>query len=333
MARLFIADLQPGTQLESQVFLVVSKDLRTATNGSLYIHAVLADRTGKVNARMWQASEVLYNALPEGGFVELKGRAENYKGNIQFIIDAIRPIDQQKVDHTEFLKATSQDVDKMWDRTVEILRNIKNKHVRLLIKQFLSDDDFVTRYKRAPAATVMHHAYLGGLCEHTLNVLEIALAVIPRYPQVSLDLVLAGLFLHDAGKTEELRYETAFGYTDEGQLVGHIVIGAMWVAQRCDEVEKETGQPFPSDIKHALQHLILSHHGQYAFGSPKLPAMPEAIAMHHIDNIDAKLNQYLGLIDSDRDAESDWTNYDQSLGTKIYKRDVLGVRSALQSDQ
>ena len=333
MSRLFISQMQPGTQLESQVFLVVAKDLRTATNGSLYIHAVLADRTGKINARMWQASEVLYRALPEGGFVELKGRTENYKGNLQFIIDAIRPIDQQAVDFGDFLPATDKDVDQMWDRIVTILRQIKNKHVRLLIKQFVDDDRFVTRFKRAPAAAVMHHAYLGGLCEHTLNVMEIAVAVIPRYPRVSLDLMLAGLFLHDVGKTAELRYETAFGYTDEGQLVGHIAMGAMWVARRCDAVEQETGEPFPEQIKWAIQHLILAHHGRYEFGSPKLPAMPEAVAMHHIDNLDAKLNQYLALINNDRDTAADWTNYEASLGTKIYKRNVLAGDGALQSSE
>lgn len=331
MDRVFVADMQPGTHFESQVFLVSSKDLRTASNGSLYIHAVLSDRSGKVNARMWQASEVLYNALPDGGFVELKGRAENYKGNIQFIIDAIRPIDQNQIDYSDFLPASKHDVEKMWARTVEILRTIKNKHVRLLLKQFLSDEAFVQRYKRAPAAAVLHHAYLGGLCEHTLNLLEIAMAVIPRYPDVSLDLMLAGLFLHDVGKTAELRYETALGYSDEGQLVGHIAQGSTWVAEKCAEIERETGEPFPGEIKWAIQHLILSHHGQYLFGSPKIPAMPEAIAMHHIDNLDAKLNQYLGLIDGDRDPESDWTNYEHSLGTKIYKRDVLGDRGKLQS--
>ncbi len=326
MAKRYISDLKAGESVESQVFLIASKDLRTTTNGALYIHAVLKDRTGQIPSRMWQASEILYNNMPEGGFIELKGRAENYKGNMQFIIDAIRPVDEDKVDFADFLPATPHNIDKLWDRTLEILRSIKDKHVQLLIKQFVTDEALVAQFKRSPAAANMHHAYIGGLCEHTLNLMEIALLVIPRYPQVSLDLVLAGLFLHDIGKTEELRCETTFSYTDNGQLLGHLFIAASWVEQKCAAAEKETGEPFPEEIKTALQHIILSHHGTYEFGSPKIPATPEAVAIHHIDNLDAKLNTYVGLIESDRDKNSSWTNYNHLLGTKVFKTDILGVR-------
>ncbi len=319
MAQRFIADLAAGEQIESQVFLVASKDLRTTTQGALYIHAVLADRTGQMPARMWQASEVLYNALPEGGFIELKGRTESYKGNLQFIIDAIRPVDQNKVDLANFLPATSKDVNEMWERTLEILRQIKNPHVRNIIKEFVSDERLVTAYKRSPAAATLHHAYIGGLCEHTLNVLEIALAVVPRYRDLSLDLVLAGLFLHDIGKTAELTCDTNFTYSEEGQLVGHISIASLWLAEKCAKVEAATGKPIPDKLKWALQHIILSHHGQYEFGSPRIPGMPEAVAVHYIDNLDAKLGSYFDAIKADRDEKSVWTNYNHLLGTKVYK--------------
>lgn len=327
MGKRYIADLKAGENVDSQVFLVSSKDLRTTTNGGLYIHAVLKDRSGQVPARMWQASEILYNTLPEGGFVELKGRAENYKGNMQFIIDAIRPVDEKDLDFADFLPATDADIDKLWERTLEILRTIKNKHVQLLIKQFVSDDDLVAKFKRSPAAANMHHAYIGGLCEHTLNLMEIATLVIPRYPEVSLDLVLAGLFLHDIGKTEELRCETSFTYSDSGQLLGHIFLAAAWIGEKCIAVEKETGEPFPEEIKNALQHIVLSHHGSYEFGSPKIPATPEAVAIHHIDNLDAKLNTYVGLIESDRDKGNSWTRFNHLLGTKVYKISVLDNQS------
>ncbi|NOX58034.1 MAG: HD domain-containing protein [Planctomycetes bacterium] len=326
MSKRYIADLKAGEQVESQVFLVSSKDLRTTTNGAMYIHAVLKDRSGQVPARMWQASEILYNTLPEGGFVELKGRAENYKGNMQFIIDAIRPIDEKAIDFADFLPASTADIDQLWTRTLEILRTIKDKNVQLLVKQFVGDEDLITKFKRSPAAATMHHAYIGGLCEHTLNLLEIAVLVIPRYPEVSLDLVLAGLFLHDIGKTRELRCETSFAYSDPGQLLGHLFIAAAWVDEKCAAAERETGEPFPEDIKITIQHIILSHHGSYEFGSPKIPATPEAVAIHHIDNLDAKLNTYIGLIKSDRDKNSKWTNYNHLLGTKVYKADVLGQR-------
>lgn len=326
MAKRFIAEMPPGEIVESQVFLVTSKDLRTTNNGSLYIHAVLADRSGQMPARMWQASEILYNTLPEGGFVELKGRTESYKGNMQFIIDAIRPIAMDSVCLEDFLPTTRHDVEVMWQRLLEILRTIKDKDIQLLIKQFVTDEKFAARFKRSPAAATMHHAYIGGLLEHTLGLLEIALLVIPRYPEVSLDLVLAGLFLHDIGKTVELNCDTAFSYSDEGQLIGHINLGTVWIEQKAAAVEKETGRPFPEKVKWALQHIVLSHHGQYEYGSPKIPATPEAVAIHHIDNLDAKLNTYIGLIRCDRDPLSRWTNYNHLLGTKVYKEDVMGVR-------
>lgn len=326
MAKRYITDMQAGEHIESQVFLVGTKDLRTATNGSLYIHAGLSDKSGRINGRMWQASEALYNAMPQGGYVELKGRVESYKGNLQFIIDAVRPVDQDSVDPGDFMPSSEQDVDKMWARTLEILRGIKDRHVQLLIKQFVTDERIVAGYKKSPAAAVMHHAYVGGLCEHTLNLLEIASLIIPRYPELSLDLVLAGLFLHDIGKVSELNCEAGFTYSDEGQLLGHLTMGCMWIDQKCRQVEAETNEPFPETTKWALQHIVLSHHGQYEFGSPKLPALPEAIAIHHLDNLDAKLNTYLGLIKSDPDAKSHWTKYEHSLGTKIFKPDIAGSR-------
>ena len=171
----------------------------------------------------------------------------------------------------------------------------------------------------APAAVSMHHAYVGGLLEHTLNLLELAQVVIPRYPDLSLDLVLAGLFLHDLGKTEELKYDTNFQYTDEGQLLGHIVQCVIWIEDKVRQVEQLTGRSFPQEKKWVLEHIVLSHHGEYEFGSPKLPATPEAIAVHYIDNLDAKIYQSLTAIRNAKDEESCWTEYVRALQRKIYK--------------
>ncbi|MHC4091496.1 MAG: 3'-5' exoribonuclease YhaM family protein [Planctomycetota bacterium] len=327
MARRYIAELTPGERIEDQVFLIASKDLRQTTQGSLYIHAVLVDRTGQVPARLWQASESIFAGIPEGGFVRLKGRTENYKGSLQFIIEGVRPVeDSAAVDLGEFLPRTEGDIDAMWARLQEIVGGIRNEFVAELIRQFLADEELVRRFKTAPAAAQLHHAYIGGLLEHTLAVLETALLVIPRYPKVSLDLVLAGIFLHDIAKTAELTYETNFGYTDSGQLVGHVVTGTIWIEHKAAAAAKALGKPFPGRIKWVLQHIVLSHHGQYEFGSPKLPAVPEAIAIHHLDNLDAKLNQFLGKIENDKDPESDWTKYIPAIASKVYKPDVLDDR-------
>jgi 3'-5' exoribonuclease len=326
MARRNIADMVPGERTEDQVFRIASKDLRNTTQGSLYIHAILADASGQIVARMWQASESIYNSIPEDGFLRIKGRTESYKGNLQFIIEALRPVNPDQVDLSEFLPHTDQDIGEMWARTEQILGRITEPDLAALMQAFLADTELVERFKRAPAAAQLHHAFIGGLLEHTLNVLELALLVIPRYPRLSLDLVLAGVFLHDLGKTAELKYDTNFGYTDEGQLVGHIVQGAIWIDQKAQAVAEKTGKPFPTELKAILQHMVLSHHGSYEFGSPKLPAVPEAIALNHLDNLDAKVYMFLREIDNDPDPDSHWSNYCRALSSKIYKKDIMGTR-------
>lgn len=327
MTRRFVNEMRAGQRVEDEVFLIQSKDLRTTTQGSLYIHAVLADRTGHLVARHWQATQDLFDQMREGGFLRFKGRAENYKGNLQFIIEAMRPAEAGSFDIADFLPATKKDIHQMFTRLVEILRGVKHPDLAALTAEFLADEALMDRFRRAPAAAVMHHAYIGGLLEHTLNLLEVALNVLPHYPELSVDLVLVGLFLHDIGKAHELVYETKIGYSDEGQLVGHITQAAVWIDQKATAVEKKTGNPFPAPLRAVLQHVILSHHGRYEFGSPKLPAVPEAAAIHYLDNLDAKVNMFLGEIAKDRDAASQWTNYNRALETKVYKPDLLGVRT------
>lgn len=326
MARRFINELKPGEQIADQVFLIQSKDLRATTQGSLYIHLVLADRTGQVLGRIWQASHEMYNAIPEGGFLRVRGRTENYKGSLQFIVEGLQPVPAGEVDLGDFLPRTDRDVEQMWERTKAILRKIEDRHLLLLVKQFVQDDALMAGFKRAPAAVQLHHPYLGGLLEHTLNVLELGLVVAPRYPALSQDLVLAGIFLHDLGKIGELAYETNIAYTDTGQLVGHIVLCAVWIDQKAAAVEAQTGEKFPRPLRDALQHIVLSHHGKHEFGSPRLPAMPEAILVHLLDNVDAKLAQYFYAIQSDPDQSSNWTQFVRSLETRVFKADVMKIR-------
>lgn len=325
MARRFIEDLKPGERLDDQIFLIASKDLRTTAQGALYIHAILTDRTGQVPARIWQASEAMYTSMPEGGFLHFKGRAESYKGSLQFIVDAMRPVDDpDTVDLADFMPRTDGDIDAMWARVREILGTISNQYVSALIEQFLADEQLVHRFKAAPAASQLHHAYIGGLLEHTLAVLELGLLVIPRYPRVSLDLVLAGIFLHDIAKTAELKYDSSFGYTDVGQLVGHVALGSTWIEFKAAAAAQKMGEKtFPVAIKIALQHIVLAHHGRLEFGAARLPATPEAIAIHHLDNLDAKVHQMLAAIDRDADPKSHWTHYNRALETKVFKLDPL----------
>jgi len=332
VARRSITDLKAGERIEDEVFLIRSKDLRTTTQGGLYIHAVLMDRTGQLVARAWQATEEMFHSMPEGGFMRFKGRTENYKGNMQFIIDAVRPAEPGSFEFADFLPVTKNDINKMWKRVVEILRGIKNPDLAALVQEFVADEELMTRFRKAPAAATMHHAYIGGLLEHTLSLLDVALVVIPLYPKLSLDLVLAGMFLHDIGKSSELSYETAIGYTDDGQLLGHIVQAVTWIDKKADAMVKRTGRPFPERLRWMLEHIILSHHGRYEFGSPKLPAIPEAVAIHHLDNLDAKVHMFLAEIENDRDPASHWTNFNKALETKVFKPDVMGTRPPKKSE-
>lgn len=318
-ARRYINQLGPGEVLD-QVFLVRDKDLRTTTSGSLYICCTLVDRTGKLPARMWQASESIFTAMPTDGFVHVKGRTENYRGALQFIIDGLRPYRAEKVDLSEFLPASEHDVEQMWGELVEHLRAVRNQPLRLLIKKFLEDRSIVERFKRAPAAMQLHHAFIGGLLEHTVCVMRLAKAVAPLYPRLNADLLLAGVFLHDIGKTEELNHDLSFSYTDRGQLVGHITAAAIWIQQKADLVAAETGEEFPQRVVDLLQHLVLSHHGTHEFGSPKLPMTPEAIVLHHLDNLDAKTHLFCREIDNDPDPNASFTSFQRALDVRIYKR-------------
>jgi len=314
-----IADLAAGDRLEDETFLILQKDLRTTNNGGLYIHAVLGDHSGQLLSRMWNASREIYASLPDHGVVHVRGRVESYKGRPQFIIDGVRAAEPGRIDPSEFLPKSAHDVGEMWERVKRTLRTIRNPSLLALLAKFVNDEPFAESFRKAPAARTNHHAYLGGLLEHTQNLLALAEVVLPRYPRVSRDLVLAGLFLHDAGKTVELSYQNNFDYTDEGQLLGHVVQGAVWIAEKARQVELDSGQPFPHDLLIALQHVIVSHHGRYEFGSPRLPATAEAIMVHYLDNLDAKLAMVFEAIDADEEPQNDWTKWVPALETRVYK--------------
>ena len=326
--RRYIADLRPGDTVEDEVFVVSRKELRQSQTGSKFISLTVSDKSAKISAKIWQATDGMYKTIPQTGYLRLKGRIDEYRGDLQMIIEAIRPVDPTSVNLADLLPCTSKDVEAMWKRTIEILRTIKSKEILILLKQFINDPEFAAGFKRAPAAVSFHHAYIGGLLEHTLNVLEAGAAILPLYPQVNGDLVLAGLFLHDIGKIRELSSGAAFEYTDEGQLVGHVVQAAIWIEQKAAEAEKECGR-FPSNVKWVLQHIVLSHHGEYEFGSPKLPAVAEAAMVHYIDVMDAKVQAFTAAVDQCHDEESNWTEWVRSLNTRVYRHignDEKGAR-------
>jgi 3'-5' exoribonuclease len=323
MPRRYIAEMEPGEQIEDAIFVLADRDLRSTHSGGLYIHAVLRDRSGQVPARQWQATQEAYDQIKRTALIRVRGRTESYKGSLQVILDGFEAASSEGVDLAELLPASKHDIPEMWERVKAILRTIADPDLLLLMKMYVEDDALVKRILRAPAAIKMHHAYIGGLLEHTLQLMELARVVVPRYPELSLDLVVVGLFLHDLGKVDELNYDSVFEYSSEGQLVGHIAQGVLQLESKVQSFEAETGRSFPREKKWAIQHLILSHHGHHEFGAPRLPATPEAFAVHHLDVMDAKLNQALNAVRDDKDPDADWTSYIPALQTRLYKRDVV----------
>lgn len=316
--RTWVSDLRAGQPVD-EVFVVREKDLRTTKKGEYYISATLGDRTGGIPARMWQATESLFQGIPTEGFLHVKGRVEEYRGQPQIVFDACRPIAAEKVRVADFLPASQHDVEEMWAELTAFVRKIKNRPLKLLLKKFTEDTKLVAAVKKAPAAVQMHHPFQGGLVEHTLNIARAAEAMLPLYPQLNADLVRAGVFLHDLGKSAELSGGLAIHYTDRGMLVGHLAIACMWVQEKARELQAELGETFPHKTITLLQHLILSHHGQHDFGSPKLPAVPEAFFIHYLDNLDAKMWMTDHAIAEDADESSDFTSFIRQLETRLYK--------------
>ncbi|HZL37116.1 MAG TPA: HD domain-containing protein [Tepidisphaeraceae bacterium] len=322
MRRIYLRDYGPGDLVED-VFVLTGKQLSATNGGKQFIKAFISDRTMQVTARMWNATRQLFDALPDGGFARVRGHVENYQGNLQFIIEQTWPAKEGSFDIADLLPHTNKDIPTMCRRLSELMGSVQNRHLSALVQAYLDDEKLMTDFCRAPAAMSFHHAFLGGLLEHTLNAIEVADAIARFYPGLNRDLVVTGIFLHDIAKTWELSYACAFGYTDGGQLVGHIVKSAIWVEHKAKEAEAVLGEKIPQPLIDVLQHIILSHHGVPEFGAAKVPATPEALAVHAIENMDAKLMTALHATRGDGiSGEGNWTEYLKSFNGRLYRPDV-----------
>lgn len=319
MAHKFINQIAAGEQI-NDIYMAKEPILRSTTRGDLYIAMYLCDKSGQLNGRMWQATEAVYNSLPKPGFVRIIGRSELYQNNLQIVVNNVTVVESSKVNLDDFLPRTTKDTTKLLGEVAGIMEKIKNAQIKMLVNEFISDKELMEKFKKSPAAMKLHHSYLGGLLEHTHNMLLAAQAILPLYPQVQADLVLAGILLHDIGKTEELSYDMALAYTDSGQLIGHISKGMLMLYKKADALAAK-GKAVEQAVLDALGHIILSHHGQYEFGSPKLPATAEAFMVNYIDDLDAKINQVTNAIESEQN-DGNWTQWQNSLETKLYRKRI-----------
>ena len=316
--RRFVSQLNHNAQVD-QVFLASNKQLRPNRNGNLYLQLDLSDRSGSIATRMWNASESDYKAFEDGDYVHVEGAVQLFQGNLQLIAQQVRQARPDEVDESDFMTLQSSEVDRMHERLVEILKGITTPALLALANAYLEDEVFIDKFRRAPAGMKNHHAYQGGLLEHVVGLLELVLVVAPRYPQLDQDKMLIGAFLHDSAKVDELTYERDIAYSDEGQMLGHMVQAITVLDEKARDAERRSQVAFPPMLLMEIKHMIISHHGEYAYGSAKLPMTLEAVALHHLDNLDAKMASFTQLINDCPNVDSRWTQYFPNIERKLWK--------------
>jgi 3'-5' exoribonuclease len=308
----FVADLN-SEQTITTFFLVHEKEIRNTREGKAYLRLELGDRSGTIEARMWDQFDAAAKGISRDDFVKVNARVEIYRNRPQLALLQVRLAKPEEVDLADFLPHTKEDVNKLYAQLLEYAGSIGNPWLKKLVTGIIANPAIAAKYKRAPAAKVMHHAYLGGLIEHVISLCGLARQAAAHYPELDVDLLLTAAILHDVGKLEELCFERAIGYTVEGQLLGHIVMELETVSKAMDAVEG-----FPANLKTVVQHLLISHHGQYEFGSPKLPMIREALVFHYLDDLDSKLAAARAALAVDS-GEPEWSAYSGALGRKFLR--------------
>jgi 3'-5' exoribonuclease len=323
----YIAELQPG-QMSTGVFLVHAKDVRQKKGGDYFLSLILADKSGDIDAKMWDNVDKVMDTVDRDGFVRVKGVPQIHQNRLQLTIHTLQAVPESEVDLADFFPASGRDADEMFAELRGIIAGMANPHLKGLLTAIFDDAGVARKYRRAPAAKSIHHAWLGGLLEHVLSLCTLCRAVGPHYPQVDIDLLVTGAILHDIGKIDELTYDRGFNYSDEGQLLGHILIGLRLVGDKIALIPD-----FPPRLRMLVEHLVASHHGTLEFGSPKVPMTAEAMLLHHLDNLDSKMETVRGAVEKDKLAEGSWTAYVPSLERTILKKDRFLNPPAPQQQQ
>jgi 3'-5' exoribonuclease len=300
------------SRLENQTitsfFVVAVKQVKSKKSGELYLSLILADRSGQLQANMWDNVNDAISAFEQDDFVKVKGVIHKYNGRWQMTVHKMRKLGDSEIDYSDYLPKTSKDIDHLWQTLCGYIESLENPWLKALLNEFTCDEVIVSAYKTAPAAKSLHHAFVGGLLDHVVSLFTVCDLAARNYPQVNRDLLLSGAFLHDIGKLHELTYQRSIAYTTSGQLLGHMIIELEMLH---DKIAHIPG--FPGELKILLEHMIISHHGQYEFGSPKLPMFPEALMLHYLDDLDSKMESMRAQFEREADGDSPWTSYNPSL--------------------
>ncbi|MGB9074768.1 MAG: OB-fold nucleic acid binding domain-containing protein [Terriglobales bacterium] len=323
MKEFFISDCpQQENKVITSSFVVVSKQVKAKKSGEPYLALTLGDRTGQVEAKMWDNVEEFINAFEQDDFLKIKGLINKYKNRFQLTIHKLRLMEEGEIDFGDYLPKTKKDIGELWKTLADFVATFKNPHLKSLLELFMADPEIAERYRTAPAAKSLHHACIGGLLDHVVSLFRSCDLVCRNYPEINRDLLLTGAFLHDIGKIHELTYNRSFSYTSRGQLLGHMIIELEMLQAKVNQLPG-----FPAGLKTLLEHIIISHHGQYEFGSPKLPMFPEALMLHYLDDLDSKMEAMRAHFEREAEAEGPWTSYNASLG-----RPLLNSAKFLQSE-
>jgi 3'-5' exoribonuclease len=309
---LFIATL-PHDDVVTFLALVREKELKPKRNGGVYLHLVLADRTGELDAKIWDSPQETSALFDRDDIVKVRGTIELYNERPQLIVQRVRRCDDGEFEEADFCPASARNPDEMSAELRSFVESVVDVNLRVLLASILEDANVATPLKVAPAAMRLHHAFRSGLLEHTISLCGLTEAIVRRYPRLNRDLLIAGAILHDIGKVEELQVSRRLGYTTRGQLVGHVAIGLEILERHATRL-----QGFPIELKSVLQHLIVSHHGELDKGALKQPMLPEALAVSIMDLLDARLEQMWALIDQ-APKDEEWTIYAPSLGRQLYR--------------
>ena len=313
--RTWIKDLCAGTELD-ECFAVRSVEIRQRRGGGPYLAATLGDRTGDVTALVWQNVDRLREVIEAGNVVSVKGQVQRYNKQLQVVVRQAESLPDESVEDEHFVRASAVDPAVLWKRLDGLIEKVHDANLRQLLFRIFSDTEVEKLFRAAPAARSMHHAFRSGLLEHTVSMTTVA-QLIARHFGLNEDLVVAGCLLHDLGKIWELEIGASIEYTDDGRLIGHIPMETIFVDKKIGELEN-----FPAETRRQLLHIILSHHGEYGFGSPRRPKTPEALLVHMADNLDSKMAGMMEAIAAQGSDDEAWTPYSRILERHIYRRQV-----------
>ena len=310
----YLKDIKQGEKVSSS-FLVAEKNMAFSQKGSPYLTVKLKDKTGELDGKVWDNAVEFDRQFKKGDIIAIEGRAANYKNAIQISIIGIRKCNWEEVEPTDYLPGAKGDVNAMYGALLDYIDGVQSKPLQELLYALFKEEKTAELFKRAPAAKGFHHIYLGGLLEHTLSVVRLLTKIADHYQNLDRDMLIAGGLLHDIGKIYEFSYDQLIEYSDEGRLIGHIVMGVEMINKKIAALPD-----FPVQLALELRHIILSHHGEFAYGSPKRPKTMEALAVHYMDDLDAKLNAFQSFTADSNNADSDWTIYNRFFERYLYKK-------------